>query len=187
MLLIVILTVLCLLLVSFKSVLLPIKAVIMNAVSIGASFGVVVWVFQDGHLSRQLDFTSTGFIAPPSDPDVGLDLRSLTDYEVFLLSRIREEWDSGSDNTQAVASGLQHTGRIITAAALLLMVVVAGFSFSGIVVMKMVGIGMNRRHRGGCHPGPAAGCRRRCVAGPLELVVARGTRAQPRLRSTSRW
>ena len=65
-----------------------------------------------------------------------------TDYEVFLLSRVREEWDATGDNTTAVASGLQHTGRIITAAALLLIVVVAGFATGGVVFIKMIGVGM---------------------------------------------
>ena len=65
-----------------------------------------------------------------------------TDYEVFLLSRVREEWDRTGDNTASVATGLQHTGRIITAAALLLVVVVAGFATGGIVFIKLIGVGM---------------------------------------------
>jgi trehalose monomycolate/heme transporter len=134
---------LVLLFLAFGSVLLPIKAVLMNLVSIGASFGVVVWAFQDGHLAGPLDFTATGFIEPTNPILMLAVLFGLaTDYEVFLLSRIREEWDRGGDNTAAVSAGLQHTGGIITAAALLLIVVVAGFATGGIAFVKLVGIGM---------------------------------------------
>ncbi|WP_245736543.1 MMPL family transporter [Micromonospora pattaloongensis] len=134
---------LVLLFLAFGSVVLPIKAVLMNLVSIGASFGVVVWIFQDGHLADLLDFTSTGFIEP-SNPILMLAVLFglATDYEVFLLSRVREEWDRTGDNTASVASGLQHTGRIITAAALLLVIVVAGFATGGIQFVKLIGVGM---------------------------------------------
>ncbi|GAA3725825.1 MMPL family transporter [Plantactinospora mayteni] len=134
---------LVLLFLAFGSVLLPIKAVLMNLVSIGASFGVVVWIFQDGHLADWLDFTPTGFIEP-SNPILMLAVLFglATDYEVFLLSRIREEWDRTGDNTASVAAGLQYTGRIITAAALLLVVVVAGFATGGVVLVKLIGVGM---------------------------------------------
>ncbi|MFC6017380.1 MMPL family transporter [Plantactinospora solaniradicis] len=134
---------LVLLFLAFGSVLLPIKAVLMNLVSIGASFGVVVWIFQDGHFADWLGFTSTGFIEP-SNPILMLAVLFglATDYEVFLLSRIREEWDATGDNTASVTAGLQHTGRIITAAALLLIVVVAGFATGGVVFIKLIGIGM---------------------------------------------
>jgi trehalose monomycolate/heme transporter len=132
-----------LLFLAFGSVLLPIKAVLMNVVSIGASFGVVVWIFQEGHLEGLLRFQPTGFIEPSNMILVLAVLFGLaTDYEVFLLSRIREEWDRTGDNTTAVATGLQHTGRIITAAALLLIVVVAGFATGGVTVIKTIGIGM---------------------------------------------
>ncbi|MGI5153446.1 MMPL family transporter [Plantactinospora sp. CA-294935] len=134
---------LVLLFLAFGSVLLPIKAVLMNLVSIGASFGVVVWIFQDGHLADWLDFTPTGFIEP-SNPILMLAVLFglATDYEVFLLSRVREEWDRTGDNTASVTAGLQYTGRIITAAALLLIVVVAGFATGGVVFVKLIGVGM---------------------------------------------
>ncbi|MEV4624433.1 MMPL family transporter [Asanoa sp. NPDC049573] len=134
---------LILLFLAFGSIVLPIKAVLMNLVSIGASFGVVVWVFQDGHFADFLGFTPTGFIEP-SNPILMLAVLFglATDYEVFLLSRVREEWDRTGDNTASVATGLQHTGRIITAAALLLIVVVAGFASGGIAFIKLIGIGM---------------------------------------------
>ncbi|GID95352.1 MMPL family transporter [Amorphoplanes digitatis] len=132
-----------LLFLAFGSVLLPIKAVLMNLVSIGASFGVVVWIFQDGHLEGPLAFESTGYIEPSNMILVLAVLFGLaTDYEVFLLSRVREEWDRTGDNPVAVASGLQHTGGIITAAALLLITVVAGFATGGVTVIKTIGIGM---------------------------------------------
>ncbi|MFC0530230.1 MMPL family transporter [Phytohabitans kaempferiae] len=134
---------LVLLFLAFGSVLLPIKAVLMNLVSIGASFGVVVWIFQDGHLADLLGFTPTGFIEP-SNPILMLAVLFglATDYEVFLLSRVREEWDRTGDNTASVAHGLARTGRIITAAAMLLIVVVAGFATGGIMFIKLIGIGM---------------------------------------------
>jgi len=134
---------LVLLFVAFGSVVLPLKAVVMNVVSLGASFGVVTWIFQDGHLSGPLGFTSAGYL------DVTQPILMLAiifglsmDYEVFLLSRIREEWDRTGDNTTAVANGLQRSGRIITSAALLLAVVIGGFATSDIVIMKMIGVGM---------------------------------------------
>ncbi len=131
-----------LLFLAFGSVVLPIKAILMNAVSIGASFGVVVWVFQDGHLAGPLGFTSTGYLEPT---DLILMLAVLfglsTDYEVFLLSRVREEWDHSADNVRAVAGGLQRTGAIITAAALLLIIVVGGFATGGTASIKLLGVG----------------------------------------------
>jgi RND superfamily putative drug exporter len=134
---------LLLLFLAFGSIVLPVKAVLMNLVSIGASFGVVVWGFQQGHLADPLGFTATGFIEPTNPILMLAVLFGLaTDYEVFLLSRVREEWDRGGDNAGAVAAGLQHTGRIITAAALLLVVVVAGFATGGITFIKLIGVGM---------------------------------------------
>jgi uncharacterized membrane protein YdfJ with MMPL/SSD domain len=134
---------LILLFLAFGSVLLPVKAVLMNLVSIGASFGVLVWVFQDGHLASWLGFTPTGFLEPTIPILIfGVLFGLSTDYEVFLLSRIREAWDATGDNTASVAVGLQRTGRIVTSAALLLVVVVAGFAAGDVVFAKMIGIGM---------------------------------------------
>ncbi|MFC0508543.1 MMPL family transporter [Micromonospora costi] len=134
---------LLLLFLAFGSVVLPVKAVLMNLLSIGASFGVVVWIFQDGHLADLLGFTPTGFIEP-SNPILMLAVLFglATDYEVFLLSRVREEWDRTGDNTASVATGLQRTGRIITAAALLLIIVVAGFASGSMAYIKLIGVGM---------------------------------------------
>jgi RND superfamily putative drug exporter len=131
-----------LLFLAFGSVVLPVKAIVMNVISIGASFGVVVWVFQDGHLSSLLGFTSTGSLDPTNLVLMLAVLFGLsTDYEVFLLSRIREEWNRTGKNTAAVAVGMQRTGGIITAAALLLIIVVGGFATGGTATIKMLGVG----------------------------------------------
>ena len=140
---IVVLVMLGLLFLAFGSVVLPIKAVLMNAVSITASFGVVTWIFADGHLEGLLGFESQGFLDATQPILMLAILFGLSmDYEVFLLSRVREEWDASHDNTRAVAVGLQKTGRIITSAALLLAVVIGAFSTSGIIFMKLIGTGM---------------------------------------------
>jgi uncharacterized membrane protein YdfJ with MMPL/SSD domain len=141
--LVVVAVMLVLLFVAFGSVVLPVKAVVMTAVSIGASFGVVTWIFQEGHLSGLLGFTSPGYLDVTQPILMLAILFGLSmDYEVFLLSRVREEWDRTGENTVAVAAGVQRTGRIITSAALLLAVVIGGFATSGIVFLKMIGIGM---------------------------------------------
>ncbi|MBO3733646.1 MMPL family transporter [Glycomyces niveus] len=128
---------------AFGSIVLPVKAVLMNAVSLGAALGIVVWIFQEGHLSGLLDFTPSGYIDPSNLLlMIALLFALATDYEVFLLSRVREEWDKGADNRTAVLRGMQSTGSIITAAALILIVVVGAFAFSGITFMKMIGLGM---------------------------------------------
>ena len=131
------------LLLAFGSILLPIKAVLTGVASIAATFGVLVWTFQDGHVAGLLGVTSTGHLEPTVLILVLAVLFGLaTDYEVFLLSRVREQWEATGDNTTAVATGMQRTGRIITAAAALLIVVTAGFATGQIVVTKLIGIGM---------------------------------------------
>ena len=141
--LIVVLVMLVLLFVAFGSLVLPIKAVIMNMFSITASFGVITWIFSDGNLSGLLGFTPQGYLDATNPILMLAILFGLSmDYEVFLLSRVREEWDRTHDNDLAVATGVQKTGRIITSAAILLAVVIGAFSMSGIVFMKMLGIGM---------------------------------------------
>jgi RND superfamily putative drug exporter len=132
-----------LLFLAFGSVVLPLKAIVMNVLSLSATFGVIVWVFQWGHLSGPLDFTATGTI----DPTMPILLLAIIfglsmDYEVFLLSRIRERYDETGDNAAAVAAGLQRTGGLITSLALLLVIVVGLFSASGITFLKLLGVGM---------------------------------------------
>ncbi|WP_167003394.1 MMPL family transporter [Mumia sp. ZJ430] len=134
---------LVLLFVAFGSVVLPIKAVLVNIVSITAAFGVVTWIFADGNLEGLLGYTSSGYLDGTQPILMFAILFGLSmDYEVFLLSRIREQWDVTGDNEVAVATGVQKTGRIITSAALLLAVVIGAFATSGIVFMKMIGVGM---------------------------------------------
>ncbi|BCB74464.1 hypothetical protein GCM10022251_73860 [Phytohabitans flavus] len=132
-----------LLFLAFGSVVLPIKAIVMNVLSLGASFGALVLIFQDGHLSGLLDFTSTGTLEATQPILVLAVVFGLSmDYEVFLMSRIREEYDRTGDNTTAVALGLQRSGRIITSAALLILVVIGLFSISGITFIKLIGVAM---------------------------------------------
>lgn len=122
-----------LLFLAFGSVVLPVKAIIMNVLlSLGATFGALVWIFQDGHLSSVLGFTSAGTIEA-TQPILMLAIAFglSMDYEVFLLSRIREHYDITGDNAGAVATGLQRTGGIITSAALLLVIVVGAFPRPG--------------------------------------------------------
>jgi trehalose monomycolate/heme transporter len=140
--LVVVLATFVLLFLAFGSVVLPVKAIVMNMASLTAAFGAIVWIFQDGHLSGLLNFTPGSI-----DPAMPILMLAIVfglsmDYEVFLLSRIRERYDLTSDNTAAVADGLQRTGGIITSAALLLIVVVAAFSASSIVFIKLLGVGM---------------------------------------------
>jgi trehalose monomycolate/heme transporter len=132
-----------LLFLAFGSVVLPVKAIVMNALSLSATFGVIVWIFQEGHLSGLLQFTPTGSI----DPAMPILLLAIVfglsmDYEVFLLSRIRERYDVTGDNAGAIASGLQRTGGLITSLALMLVIVVGAFSASGITFIKLLGVGM---------------------------------------------
>ncbi|QKG24033.1 MMPL family transporter [Actinomadura verrucosospora] len=127
----------------FGSIVLPLKAIVMNVLSIGASFGAIVWGFQYGHLAGILNFTPTGGVEATSMILILAVVFGLSmDYEVFLLSRIREEWDRTHDNRAAVARGMQHTGGIITSAALLFLVVIGAFSMAGITVVKLIGVGM---------------------------------------------
>jgi RND superfamily putative drug exporter len=132
-----------LLFLAFGSVVLPLKAVLMNVLSLGASFGAIVWVFQEGHLAGWLGFTPTGTVEATQPILVLAIVFGLSmDYEVFLMSRIREQYDLTGDNTAAVATGLQRTGGIITSAALLLVVVIGAFSLSGITFIKLIGVAM---------------------------------------------
>jgi RND superfamily putative drug exporter len=124
------------------SVVLPLKAVLMNALGLSAMFGILVWVFQDGHLQSLLGFSSLGAIdatQPVFLFAVGFGLA--TDYGVFLLSRIKEARDHGASNPEAVAMGLERTGRIVTAAAILFAVAIGAFATSQIVFIKELGVG----------------------------------------------
>ena len=127
----------------FGSILVPVKALVLNTLSLTATFGAMVWIFQQGHGAGLLDFTATG-LTDTTTPILmfciafGLSM----DYEVFLLSRIKEEYDRTGDNEASVAAGLEHTGRIVTAAALLLSVTFLAFATSGITFIKLFGLGL---------------------------------------------
>ena len=138
------LTVLILIFIFTGSIILPIKAIILNALSLCATLGAITWIFIDGHLKWLVgDFTVTGTLDTGSVILVAVVVFGLSmDYELFLLSRIREEHISGKSNIESVAVGLQRSARIITAAALLLAVVFATFMISGVTSIKMLGFGV---------------------------------------------
>ena len=126
------------------SIILPIKAVFLNALSLIATMGALTWVFGEGHLRWLVgDFTVTGTIDTSIAILIAVVVFGLSmDYELFLLSRIREEHLAGKSNIESVAIGLQRSARIITAAALLLAVVFAAFVTSGVTSIKMMGFGV---------------------------------------------
>jgi RND superfamily putative drug exporter len=131
------------LLAAFRSIAVPIKAVFMNVLSLTASYGLLVWVFQDGHGASLLGFEPLDGI----DPTIPLVMFAVVfglsmDYEVFLLSRIQEEWHRSGDNRESVIAGLGRTGRIITSAALILLVVVGAFAAGDLVYVKQIGVGI---------------------------------------------
>jgi RND superfamily putative drug exporter len=131
------------LLYTFRSVFIPLKAVATNILSLTASFGAMVFVFQDGHFSKPLNFTPLGFV------DATLPILMFCiifgvsmDYEVFLLSRIREAYENGDSNTASVSKGLVATAAIITSAAAIIIVVTGAFAFSSVIITKAVGLGI---------------------------------------------
>ncbi|HEX6489069.1 MAG TPA: MMPL family transporter [Candidatus Dormibacteraeota bacterium] len=125
-----------------RSLVLPLKAVVLNLVSIAASFGALVWIFQDGHLSAQLGFTPQSI-----DPSIPVILFAIVfgtsmDYEVLLVSRIQEEYLRTGDNTNAVSEGLQRSGRLITGAAAIMVAVFCAFALAQVVIIKSIGLGL---------------------------------------------
>jgi RND superfamily putative drug exporter len=132
-----------LLLLMFRSVLLPLKAILMNVLSLSACYGVLVFIFQWGNFSNILNFTTEGSLDTTIPILLFCILFGLSmDYEVFLLSRVYEEWLRTHDNRQAVARGLEKTGGVITNAALLFVIVAGGFIFTSIILIKEMGVGM---------------------------------------------
>jgi RND superfamily putative drug exporter len=125
------------------SLVLPLKALVMNALTLSATFGILVFVFQDGRLEGLLDYKSQGALEL-TQPIVlfAIAFGLATDYGVFLLTRIKEAWAAGIPNREAVAVGLERTGRIITAAALLFCIAVGAFATSQIIIVKEIGIGI---------------------------------------------
>lgn len=125
------------------SVLVPFKALVINALSLAASIGVLVWVFQEGHLTGLLGFTPIGGVeAYVVVTAVGVGFGLAMDYEVFILARIKEYWDAGCDNDTAVERGLQHSGRIVTSAALIMVLVFLGFVGGDLLIIKQVGLAL---------------------------------------------
>ena len=128
---------------TFRSVFIPLKAVIVNILSLTASFGAMVFVFQDGNLSGILGFTPLGFVDATLPILMFCTIFGVSmDYEVFLLSRIREAYEEGESNTASVARGLMATAGIITSAAAIIVVVTGAFAFTGIITTKAVGLGL---------------------------------------------
>ncbi len=131
------------LLLLLRSVVLPAKALVMNTLSILASFGALVWIFQDGNLSGPLGFRPLGYVETTMPVILFCVLFGLSmDYEVFLLSRMKETWDRTADNREAVASGLERSGRIVTSAAAIVVLVAGSFAFADVVLIKALGIGV---------------------------------------------
>jgi uncharacterized membrane protein YdfJ with MMPL/SSD domain len=125
------------------SVVMPIKAILLNTLSLTATFGALVWIFQDGHLTQALGLQSNGSIDGTQTILIfALAFGLSMDYEVFLLSRIKERFDATGDSRAAVASGLQRTGWLISSAALLLAVVLVAMSTSKIVFIQQIGVGL---------------------------------------------
>ena len=156
------------------SVVLPLKALALNTLSLSATFGAMVWIFQEGHLGSLFnDLTTTGYLVPTMPPLMfclafGLSM----DYEVFLLSRIREQWlasdRTAADNTRAVALGLGRTGRIVTAAALLMAIVFAAMAGSKVSFMMLFGAGLT-------------------LAVVMDATVVRGILVPAFMRLAGRW
>jgi RND superfamily putative drug exporter len=152
-----------------RSVVLPAKALLMNTLSITASFGALVWIFQDGNLSALLGFQPLGFVETTQPVILFCVLFGLSmDYEVFLLSRMKEVWDTTGDNSEAVARGLERSGRIVTSAALIVVVVAGSFAFADIVLIKALGIGV-------------------AIAVALDATVVRALLVPSTMRLLGRW
>lgn len=131
------------LLITFRSAVLPLKAVIMNTLSILGAYGALVLIFQDGRFAHLLNYTPTGWVDAIVPVLMFCTLFGLSmDYEVFLLSRIREEYLATGDNDGAVAAGLERTGRIVTSAAFILIIVALSFSLGGLLTIKKMGLGL---------------------------------------------
>ncbi len=156
------------------SVVMPLKALLLNTLSLSATFGAMVWIFQEGHLgSLYPDLTVTGFLTPTMPPLMFCVAFGLSmDYEVFLLSRIREEWlasgRTAADNTRAVALGLGRTGRIVTAAAVLMAIVFAAISRGQVAFMMLFGTGLT-------------------LAVLMDATIVRGTLVPAFMRLAGRW
>jgi RND superfamily putative drug exporter len=127
----------------FRSLVLPIKAIIMNLLATGATVGIVILIFQDGHGEKLLGFTSVGFIQVYLPLSIFALLFGLSmDYEVFLIRRMRETWLATHDNELAVATGVEHTARPISAAAAIMVAVFGSFATANVLELKQFGLGL---------------------------------------------
>jgi len=132
-----------LLLVTFRSIVIPIKAILLNLLSVGAAYGVVVWIFQDGHLESVLGFESTGAVVSWLPLFLFVLLFGLSmDYHVFILSRVREAYDRGASTREAVSRGVHSTASVVTAAAAVMIAVFAIFATLSSVIFKEFGVGL---------------------------------------------
>jgi RND superfamily putative drug exporter len=157
------------LLLTFRSVVLPLKAIAMNTVSILASYGALVFLFQQGHFSTLLNFVPLGFVEASSPILLFCALFGLSmDYEVFLLSRVKESWEATHDNTLSVAVGLERSGRIVTSAALIVVVVSLSFVSADMILVKALGLGM-------------------ALAVALDATLVRGLLVPATMRLLGRW
>jgi len=157
------------LLLLLRSAVLPLKALAMNTLSIAASFGALVWIFQDGNLSALLGTRPLGFVETTQPVILFCVLFGLSmDYEVFLLTRMRETWEATGDNPTAVAHGLERSGRIVTSAALIVIVVAGSFAFADIVLIKALGVGI-------------------AIAVALDATVVRALLVPATMRLLGRW
>ncbi|WP_067660293.1 MMPL family transporter [Nocardia harenae] len=127
---------------TFGSLVLPIKAALMSALGLGSTLGILTWIFVDGHGAELLNFTPQPIMSPVLVLIIAIIYGLSVDYEVFLLSRMVEARSKGASTTEAVRVGTAHTGRIITAAALILLVVTGAFAFSDLVMMQYIAYGM---------------------------------------------
>jgi RND superfamily putative drug exporter len=132
-----------LLLFTFRSIVIPIKAIILNLLSVGAAYGVLVWIFQDGHFESFLDFHSTGSIINWMPMFLFVVLFGLSmDYHVFILTRIRESYDRGMSTNDAVAHGIKTTAGVVTSAAIVMIAVFLVFATLSLVFFKELGVGL---------------------------------------------
>ena len=132
-----------LLLVTFRSIVIPIKAIVLNLLSVGAAYGVLVWIFQDGHLQSLLGFHSNGAIVPWMPLFLFVVLFGLSmDYHVFILTRIREAFDRGRPTEDAVTHGIKTTAGVVTSAAAVMISVFAIFATLSLLIFKQLGVGL---------------------------------------------
>lgn len=135
---IIVTTTFIILMIAFRSILIPLKAIIMNIIGLGATFGILVYIFQFGHFG--LEPGTIVLIIPVITFCLVFGLSM--DYEVFLISRIQEEYQNGSNNTKATIDGLVSTSKIITSAALIMIVITGAFAFTDVIPVKQIGVGI---------------------------------------------